>query len=474
MIKKIFIVGVVVLLAFILATMSFGGSDFYIVHDDQDYIYLKQNNQITKIHKSLYHDREYMTKQEQIDVLNEAKKPRNSEIQGESVPDENIKIIDNILYHNEIKIMDIGEYIDYNNRFYEIYENDSIASETRDKKIDAINEGKRLKVIKFTTNTQKVKKSPIKVSVYRYKINEEQILYKISTSAAMYNDYSVALADIVLTNKTGDTIAKFPSPEGFGARKCFVNDNGIIFLYGKIHYGGIHNDGGSVIKIAYKEETKQYTMKNIKDSFDCEKLRMLGIYEGKAKFVSLVEEGLRFYEMGKDGKMVKLNNTVPKEYDTDIYYGCYIDIEGEIFYIGRESNRLTNSTTGDFTKLRNYTRVKLDNDFVWFNEKYGFPFIDENDRTQVPIRVVMEKFGATVEWNNEKRVAIVKKDNIKIEIPIDEKYILKNGEKISNDTKALVKLGRTYLPIRVVMEAFGCEVKYDKRSNIVVIKTCLN
>jgi hypothetical protein len=115
--------------------------------------------------------------------------------------------------------------------------------------------------------------------------------------------------------------------------------------------------------------------------------------------------------------------------------------------------------------------VNIDSTKVEFNEDLGFPFIDENNRTQVPFRATLEKYGAQVEWNNESRVAIATKGEIVVEIPIDENYIIKNGEKITVDTSARIVNGRTYLPIRPVIVAFGSDVQWDSKLNTVVLTT---
>lgn len=105
--------------------------------------------------------------------------------------------------------------------------------------------------------------------------------------------------------------------------------------------------------------------------------------------------------------------------------------------------------------------IYINNESVVFNEGLGFPFIDQNSRTQVPFRIVLEHFGAKVSYNETKRIAIAQKGDVTIRVPIGEKYIYKNDEIVINDTKAVVVDGRTFLPIRVVMEAFGCQVSWN-------------
>ena len=53
--------------------------------------------------------------------------------------------------------------------------------------------------------------------------------------------------------------------------------------------------------------------------------------------------------------------------------------------------------------------VIIDGVQVEFTQESGSPFIDENNRTQVPFRKTLEAFGATVSWDLENRVAIAEK-----------------------------------------------------------------
>ena len=115
--------------------------------------------------------------------------------------------------------------------------------------------------------------------------------------------------------------------------------------------------------------------------------------------------------------------------------------------------------------------IAVDSNKVEFNDDIGYPFVDGNNRTQVPFRATLEKYGATVSWDNEGRIASAAKDGITVQIPIGEKYILKNDEKIETDTVALISENRTYLPIRAVIEAFGSDVQWDSALQTVVITT---
>jgi len=113
--------------------------------------------------------------------------------------------------------------------------------------------------------------------------------------------------------------------------------------------------------------------------------------------------------------------------------------------------------------------VSIGGESVVFTEDSGSPFIDENNRTQVPFRQTLEAFGANVEWEASSRTAIAEKNDVTVRVPIGASHIYRNGVRIMNDTYSLIRDGRTYLPIRVVIEAFGANVEWDAATRTVMI-----
>jgi exopolysaccharide biosynthesis protein len=112
--------------------------------------------------------------------------------------------------------------------------------------------------------------------------------------------------------------------------------------------------------------------------------------------------------------------------------------------------------------------VQLNNNALDFTEDSGSPFIIDG-RTLVPLRITTESINATVDWDAENREAIVKKEGVTLRVPIGQAYIFKNDRKIENDAKAIIKDGRTYLPIRVVMESLNYNVGWDNDSRSVLL-----
>lgn len=107
-----------------------------------------------------------------------------------------------------------------------------------------------------------------------------------------------------------------------------------------------------------------------------------------------------------------------------------------------------------------YTGVTIDSSDVVFNDSTGYPFV-ENGRTLVPLRAAMEAFGASVSWDDNLKTASVSYANTIVKCTVGESKIYRNGVKIDNDAAACIKDGRTYLPIRAVLEAFGATVGWN-------------
>ncbi|MBQ3390542.1 MAG: copper amine oxidase N-terminal domain-containing protein [Firmicutes bacterium] len=95
------------------------------------------------------------------------------------------------------------------------------------------------------------------------------------------------------------------------------------------------------------------------------------------------------------------------------------------------------------------------------------PYIDGNNRTMVPLRASMEACGLTVTWDGEKREAAVTNGYTIVKVPIDKRVITINGKNKNIDTNAVIKQGRTYLPIRAVAEAFGYSVCWSDSDKLV-------
>lgn len=115
--------------------------------------------------------------------------------------------------------------------------------------------------------------------------------------------------------------------------------------------------------------------------------------------------------------------------------------------------------------------INVDGKKVVFTDSTGKPYIDKNGRTQVPLRVTMESAGANVTWDSSKETATVEKNGTSISVKIGQDYITVNNMEIKNNTVAVINSNKTYVPIRVVLEAFGYDVVWDDDTKTVNVNS---
>lgn len=122
-------------------------------------------------------------------------------------------------------------------------------------------------------------------------------------------------------------------------------------------------------------------------------------------------------------------------------------------------------------ELSKYITVVLDNkELVFLGEDgLGVPFINEDDRTMIPLRKPLEAIGVEVSYDNISRVVTAVKDNVTVQIPINKNIIYVKEEEVLTDTVAIIKDNRTYIPLRAIFEAFGYKLEYHNNSNTVII-----
>lgn len=101
------------------------------------------------------------------------------------------------------------------------------------------------------------------------------------------------------------------------------------------------------------------------------------------------------------------------------------------------------------------------------------PAVVLNDHTMVPMRVIFETLGASVEWNEAEQAVTATRDNrgikMKIDSPLMSVFFTDEGltaiTDIVSDTAPVLMpyngTDTTMVPLRVVSEALGCDVRWS-------------
>ncbi|MGN0162259.1 MAG: stalk domain-containing protein [Candidatus Ornithomonoglobus sp.] len=99
------------------------------------------------------------------------------------------------------------------------------------------------------------------------------------------------------------------------------------------------------------------------------------------------------------------------------------------------------------------TLVDEDNDAV-------SPYLDETDRTMVPLRFISEAFGAKVDYDEKTEQITIESGGTVIKLtPGESKYTVNGAEK-ETDTVPVIKNERTFVPVRIIAETLGKTVEY--------------
>lgn len=128
------------------------------------------------------------------------------------------------------------------------------------------------------------------------------------------------------------------------------------------------------------------------------------------------------------------------------------------------------------TALVNGVPQRVDNDTTDV-----VPYLDENDRTLVPLRFIAEAFGAEVEWDGDLQLIRIKAENKDyITMNIGEKTfeilhytgktadshgepadVYHTADYVEIDTAPVIMNDRTMVPLRAIVEALGKKVFYN-------------
>ncbi len=94
-----------------------------------------------------------------------------------------------------------------------------------------------------------------------------------------------------------------------------------------------------------------------------------------------------------------------------------------------------------------------------------------NDRTMVPVRVVMEHLGASVEWDGDLRQVSIETEKKNIQLVIDNRIAMVDAKSVKLDAAPMIKSDRTLVPIRFVSEELGYNVNWDDKTRSVNIQS---
>ncbi|KEO83285.1 stalk domain-containing protein [Tumebacillus flagellatus] len=98
------------------------------------------------------------------------------------------------------------------------------------------------------------------------------------------------------------------------------------------------------------------------------------------------------------------------------------------------------------------------------------PLLRLNGTTMVPIRALLEGFGATVDWDDAEQMVRVEYRGRTVVAWIGKNSYGVNGEPKTLDVSPVLLAQRTYVPLRLLVEAFGFDVSWDEPTESIDVK----
>lgn len=97
------------------------------------------------------------------------------------------------------------------------------------------------------------------------------------------------------------------------------------------------------------------------------------------------------------------------------------------------------------------------------------PAIQVSGRTMLPMRMVFEALGAEVKWENATQTAIGIRGEVTVRMTINNPIGFINERAVTLDVPPRLVGGSTYVPLRFPAEAFGADVKWTESTQTVTI-----
>lgn len=99
----------------------------------------------------------------------------------------------------------------------------------------------------------------------------------------------------------------------------------------------------------------------------------------------------------------------------------------------------------------------------------GAQVTNMNGSVMVPFRVIGENLGFDVKWDQKSQKILINKDKKAIELVVNQKNATVNGKKVDLDNPPQLQKDSVIVPMRFVSEQMGLHVNWDSGSKAVYL-----
>ncbi|MFD0711536.1 ABC transporter substrate-binding protein [Paenibacillus sp. GCM10027626] len=96
-----------------------------------------------------------------------------------------------------------------------------------------------------------------------------------------------------------------------------------------------------------------------------------------------------------------------------------------------------------------------------------------NNRTLVPYSDIVHALGGKASWDAKSKTVSAERDGVTVKLSVGSSAAYINGEKTEMDAAPLFVGGKTFVPLRLISEAFGKWVSFNKASGTIAISSKL-
>ncbi|MEJ1517867.1 copper amine oxidase N-terminal domain-containing protein [Bacillus cereus] len=104
-----------------------------------------------------------------------------------------------------------------------------------------------------------------------------------------------------------------------------------------------------------------------------------------------------------------------------------------------------------------------------FSDYGKYRLVMKDNRLLVPINLLPNHLGGNAKWDNKTKKIIYTNNEKKIEVTNGQKAFFVNDKKIPLDVPIQMINGKVYVPVKVISEGMGANVKWDAKSNTATI-----
>ena len=114
---------------------------------------------------------------------------------------------------------------------------------------------------------------------------------------------------------------------------------------------------------------------------------------------------------------------------------------------------------------KTFIDMKLNGQYI----KMNVDAYEKNHRIMASARAIGEALNATVEWvKNDRKILIIRSGKT-IELILDSRRAVVNGEATELDIAAEIVDNRTMVPVRFIAESLGCSVDWDLKTYSILL-----